>query len=109
MAASIRWVCAHVVITLCLVVFLTPPASAQEYLKAPQAIRDILDTLPPPAVSVSPTRDYAAIVQTSPNPTIADLAQPMLRLAGHRINPQTNGPSRTPRILSIALTPLDKP
>ena len=25
-------------------------------------------------------------------PTIADVAEPMLRLAGHRINPRTNGP-----------------
>ena len=30
---------------------------------------------------------------TTSDPPIAELAQPMLRLAGHRMNPATNGPT----------------
>lgn len=103
------WRMRLMIVVGCLLTLALAPATAQEYQKAPQAVRDILDTLPPPLVSTSPTRDHAAIIQMSPQLTIADLAQPMLRLAGHRINPQTNGPARLPRILSIAVTTLDRP
>src|SRR5262249_9999150 len=36
-------------------------------------------------------------------PPIADLAEPMLRLAGLRINPRTNGPHAAPRVTRLAL------
>ena len=35
-----------------------------------------------------------ALTKARPHPTIAELAQPMLRLAGARVNPKTNGPHR---------------
>lgn len=108
-ARTAAWHVRHLITFAVLVLSAAVPAAAEEYQKAPQAVRDILDALPPPTLSVSPTHNQAAIVQTSPHPSIADLAQPMLRLAGHRINPKNNGPARSPRIVSIALTTLDKP
>lgn len=79
-------------------------ALAQEhYQRPPKAVTDILDVLPPPTVSVSPTRDSIALLQPASYPTIAELAEPMLRLAGHRINPNTNGPSRPTRLVGISL------
>jgi Tol biopolymer transport system component len=36
-------------------------------------------------------------------PTIAELSQPILRLAGARVNPNTNGPQRTANIYAITL------
>lgn len=72
------------------------------YKKPPKEVEAILDAPPPPAVSVSPTRDYLALVQSSRYPGIADLAEPMLRLAGVRINPRTNGPARPPRVTGIS-------
>jgi hypothetical protein len=39
-------------------------------------------------------------------PTIADLAQPELRLAGLRFNPKTNGPSRGRYLTELHLRPL---
>jgi dipeptidyl aminopeptidase/acylaminoacyl peptidase len=80
----------------------------QAYQKPPRAVTDILDVLPTPALSVSPTRDHAALLQSASHPSIADLAEPMLRLAGHRINPQTNGPARLPRIIGISLMSIAK-
>ncbi|HLN32791.1 MAG TPA: prolyl oligopeptidase family serine peptidase [Gemmataceae bacterium] len=94
-----------------LLVFLAcaPAAPAEDgYRKPPQAVMDILNVLPPPTVTVSPTRDYLALLQGASYPTIAELAEPMLRLAGHRINPQTNGAARLPRLIGISIRSLGK-
>ena len=40
-------------------------------------------------------------------PSIADLAQPELRLAGLRFNPKTNGPSRGRYVTAVSYTHLD--
>ncbi len=73
------------------------------YLVPPKAIVDILDQPPPPDVVLSPTRDVVAVIEHGGMPTIADLARPMLRLAGLRIDPATNGRhhARTARSLSL--------
>ena len=52
---------------------------------------DALNAPPTPTVSVSPRRDYAIFMQTVRYPPIAEVAQPMLRLAGIRIDTDTNG------------------
>ncbi len=71
-----------------------PPSGSSGYLLPPKNVVDILDAPPPPAVELSPIKDTIAILQRASMPTIAELAQPMLRLAGRRINPRTNGPHR---------------
>ena len=68
---------------------------ASGYLLPPKVIVDILDTPPPPTAELSPSRDTMVLLERASMPTIAELAQPMLRLAGVRINPRTNGPYRT--------------
>src|SRR5688572_32312034 len=72
------------------------------YLLPPKAIVDILDAAPPPTVELSPARDVVALLDRASMPTIAQLSQPMHRLAGVRINPRTNGPHRAQ--LSRAIT-----
>src|ERR1035438_6383500 len=62
------------------------------YQKPPQEILDVLNAPPPPAISVNPSRDYAILMQPLRYPRIAEVAQPMLRLAGLRIDIRTNGP-----------------
>jgi dipeptidyl aminopeptidase/acylaminoacyl peptidase len=66
-----------------------------KYLTPPKVIVDILDARPTPQTVVSPARNAIAVIDRHSMPTIADLAQPMLRLAGTRINPRTNGLQRT--------------
>jgi dipeptidyl aminopeptidase/acylaminoacyl peptidase len=73
------------------------------YQKPPKAILDVLNAPSTPSVSFSPTRERMLLIQSERYPTIADLAEPMLRLAGMRINPNTNGPHRVPRITGLAL------
>jgi dipeptidyl aminopeptidase/acylaminoacyl peptidase len=53
----------------------------------------IVSAEPAPALSLSPDRRHVALLRRSSLPTIADLAQPELRLAGVRIDPLTFGPS----------------
>ena len=65
--------------------------TAQEpYRTPPEIIRKILDAPGLPALVVSPRHRLAALAEPAGMPTIADLAEPMLRLAGLRINPSTN-------------------
>src|SRR5471032_698370 len=61
-----------------------PPAALQALVDAPRA----------PALSLSPRRDLAALIQTPPLPGIVEVAQPELKLAGERINPRTCAASR---------------
>src|SRR5580700_10173308 len=64
---------------------------AETYQKPPKAVEDILNSPTTPTLSLSPNHAYA--LQGSPvrYPPIAELSEPMLRLAGIRINPKTNG------------------
>ena len=64
------------------------------YKKAPPAIQRVLDALPTPQVNISPNGSHIIISQPSGYPSIKEFSEPMLRLAGLRINPITNGPSR---------------
>ena len=90
-----------------------PAASAQSaarpvtalggYQQAPQPIHDILSAPPTPLVIVSPKADQLLVADRLANPPISDLAQPMLRIAGLRINPATNGRHHPPRITGLSL------
>ena len=81
-----------------------------QYQKPPQAIIDLVDTRPTPNVDVSPKdtagKQWLLIESYSGLPTVADLAQPELRLAGLRFNPRTNGPSRGRYITSLMVQAL---
>ena len=88
-------------------VTITVDAFGQEgYQKPPQAVVDILDAPAPPVLSLSPTGENVLLIQTARYPSIEELAAPMLRLAGLRINPKTNGPHRPTRVTGLALMPV---
>src|SRR5262245_38615700 len=67
------------------------PASGTSYLTPPNFIPDILDAPPTPAVTPSPDRRTIALLARRSMPSIAELAEPIHRVAGARINPKTNG------------------
>ncbi|HLJ94960.1 MAG TPA: prolyl oligopeptidase family serine peptidase [Gemmataceae bacterium] len=83
--------------------FLTETRGQEGYQKPPKRVLDVLDAPPPPAVVFSPTHERMLLVQGVNYPSIADLAEPMLRLAGLRINPRTNGPHRPLRWIGYTL------
>ena len=73
------------------------------YKKPPKEIMDVLDAPATPSTSISPTRDKLALLEPLRYPPISELAQPMLRIAGLRINPNTNGQHRQPYSVSLTL------
>jgi dipeptidyl aminopeptidase/acylaminoacyl peptidase len=90
-----------------LAVTLTLDAFGQEgYQKPPPAVSAILDAPAPPALSFSPTGEHILFVQTARYPSIEEVAAPMVRLAGLRINPKTNGPARPSRATGYSLVPV---
>src|ERR1700758_1148735 len=64
---------------------------ADQYQKPPKAVLDILNSPATPALTLDPTHTYAIQGRPVRYPPIAELSQPMLRIAGMRINPATNG------------------
>ena len=78
-------------------------AVAHGYQRPPSPIPQLLDAPPTPLVLASPKADYLLVADRLANPPIADLAQPMLRLAGIRINPITNGRHHPPRLTGLHL------
>lgn len=74
------------------VVFIAAAPAEVTYRKPPQAIEDVLNAPATPAISVSPSRAYAILSEPFRYPPISELSEPMLRLAGLRINPKNNGP-----------------
>lgn len=79
------------------------------YQQPPAPIAQILDTLPSAAPSLSPDRDTLALFDRSNLAPIAELAEPMLRLGGYRINPRNTGPanSRVSWLTGLSLKGLD--
>ena len=96
-------VVAAIVSVVCEVRGQSRPPTTTGYLTPPQAVIDIVDAEPTPTVTVSPAGDVIAIVARRSMPPIGELAQPMLRLAGVRINPANNGPHRAPAGRGIVL------
>ena len=64
----------------------------RKYEPAPAAIQQILAAPAPFRMHVSPDGKQLLLARPLSYPPIADLAEPMLALAGVRINPKNNGP-----------------
>ena len=78
-------------------------AQAPRYQLPPKHVIDAFDAAPLPQAILSPSKKTLALLYRRPYPTIAELSRPMLRLAGARINPKTNGAHLTARIYGITL------
>ncbi len=63
-----------------------------DWKQPPREILEVLHAPELPQARLSPSGEMLALLTPRRYPPIADLAQPMLRLAGVRINPRTNGP-----------------
>jgi len=75
----------------CLAIVAATSFGGTGYQKPPKKVLDVLTAKPTPLISVSPARDYAILMQPVRYPSIAEVSQPMLRLAGLRIDANTNG------------------
>ncbi|MBL9201193.1 MAG: prolyl oligopeptidase family serine peptidase, partial [Opitutaceae bacterium] len=70
------------------------------------ALAAIVDAPLTPLVSISPDKANLLLLERPSLPPVAELAEPELRLAGLRINPATNGPSRDTYYTGIVVKPL---
>lgn len=73
------------------------------YQTPPKVIADLVTASPTPSVSVDSRGEWMVLLQRAAQPSITQLAEPELRLAGLRINPANNGPSRTTYFVGIRL------
>ncbi len=76
------------------------------YQMPPKAIADLVDVPATPAVMLSPDATTLVLMGRPSLPSIAELAEEELRIAGLRINPATNGPSRSSSFNSLTLVPV---
>ncbi|HEU5238348.1 MAG TPA: prolyl oligopeptidase family serine peptidase [Pyrinomonadaceae bacterium] len=94
---------ATLLIVMAMAVAFGQSANAPRYQLPPKEIIDAFDVQPLPTAILSPSKQVLALAYRRAYPTIAELSQPILRLAGARINPNRNGPQRTGNIYGITL------
>jgi len=77
-----------------ILLFVSTGLAQESYKKPPKEVLDVLNAPVTPNASLSPARDNILLLTGLRYPPLADLSQPMLRLAGRRINPASNSPHR---------------
>ena len=77
--------------------------NALTYQTPPKAIADLVNAPITPQASFSRSGEFMLLLERAGNPSIEELAQPELRIAGIRINPATNGPSRGGYVENVKL------
>lgn len=73
------------------------------YQEPSQAMINLVDGAVTPSISISPDGEHMLLLHRPGRPSIVEIAQPELRLAGMRINPRTNGPSRQNSLNGITI------
>ncbi|MEL6922506.1 MAG: prolyl oligopeptidase family serine peptidase, partial [Bacteroidota bacterium] len=73
------------------------------YQLPPKEIAELIDAPPTPAASLSPSGKWMLLLDRPNLPPLSAIAEDELRLAGIRINPKTNGPSRASHFTSMTL------
>lgn len=94
---------AAVLITVTAAIHVAQTPDSPRYQLPPTQVVEAFDAPPLPAAILAPSKQVIALAYRRAYPTIAELSQPILRLAGARVNPNTNGPQRTANIYAITL------
>ena len=90
-------------ISALMIIFCISLFAQEPYKLPPKEIIDIVNSLPAPRVSISPAGDKMLIAEYESMPSIAYLAQPLLRLAGIRITSKNNSRQQTTFYTNLAL------
>ena len=81
-------------------------ATAQDdfsYKTPPKDILDLVMAKPTPGASIDSKGEWMLLMERSSFPSVEELAQPELRIAGLRINPKNFGPSRSGYAVNLIL------
>ncbi len=111
----IAFVARTLLLALLLVLVLPTAVAAAEaegdeqisYRMPPEPLAAIVDAPPTPLVGLSLDRQWMVLMEYPSLISIDELAEPELRLAGMRIRPRTNGPSRDRSMSALTLKRLD--
>ena len=85
----------------------TPVSAQTTYQQPPSPIAQILDAPQTPSVVISPDRKWLLLLDRPGLPSIAEVSAPEVKLAGLRIDPRTNGPSRETTYRGLRLRSLE--
>ncbi|MDH3786129.1 MAG: S9 family peptidase, partial [Acidobacteriota bacterium] len=69
--------------------------SADGYRLPPDEVVRVVDAAPSPTQKISPDGKTMLLIHRDALPSVAELARPMLRLAGTRIDPMVGGAYRS--------------
>ncbi len=83
-----------IALTLLTAAALQAQESAHGYQMPPPVLANMVDAPPTPWTSLSPDRQWLLLMERPGNPSIEEVSQPELRLAGLRINPRNNSRAR---------------
>jgi len=93
--------------TLAILALAIPLFAAElKYQKPPKEVLDVMNAPLPPTLAVNPAHTYATLAVAARYPSIVEVSQPMLRLAGERINPKNNGPHVVQADISLSIMKL---
>jgi hypothetical protein len=70
------------------------PQPVPQWASPPEPISQILDAPSTPDILISPDKQWLVELAQPSLPTIAELAEPVVAVAGFRLNPKTNAPAR---------------
>ncbi len=80
--------------------------TSSSYRQPSPALAALVDAPAAPAVSISPDRKHLLLLARTDAPSIAELSQPELRLAGIRLDPANNSTSRALTYTDLTLQPV---
>lgn len=81
-------------LSLCFLQFSLFSQDNKNYQHPPQVIADLLLAKPTPSVSIDKKGEWMLIMERNSYPTVEELGQPEVRVAGLRLNPNNFSPSR---------------
>ena len=92
-------------VLLLITIFIVNVCIAQDegYKTPPAAITELLLAKPTPAVSFNDKGSWMLLMERNSYPSVEELAQPELKIAGQRINPNNFAPSRQSFINNVTL------
>ncbi|SJZ48667.1 prolyl oligopeptidase family serine peptidase [Sediminibacterium ginsengisoli] len=76
---------------------------AVSYQSPPKEIADLLLARPTPGVNIDSKAEWMLLIERNSYPTVEELGQPELRIAGMRLNPNNYSPSRQTYINNFVL------
>ena len=86
--------------------FWAPVAAGTPWQEPPEPIGTILDASGPPSLTLSPDNAWMVELERPSLPSLAQLAEPVVRVAGLQINPKTRERARTYGYTKMRIRPM---